>query len=40
MFISDLPNTAARKLGYADDLVLPVQHKNFEVTETILTDDL
>lgn len=40
LYISDLPETTARKFCYADDLALATQHKNLEKTEEILTKDL
>ena len=40
LYIADLPQTTSRKFGYADDLAIAVQHKNFTTAEDILTEDL
>lgn len=40
LYISDIPETSGKKFGYADDLALAVQHKDFKSTENILTEDL
>ena len=40
LYIADMPGTASRKFGYADDWVLATQHKSFEVMEATLSSDL
>lgn len=40
LYISDLPETASRKFGYADDLSLATQNQQMSTTEVTLTADL
>lgn len=40
LYISDLPKTASRKFGYADDWTLAVQHNLMEITQELLKADL
>ena len=40
LYISDLPPTASRKFGYADDWTLAIQHNLMEITQELLNSDL
>lgn len=40
LYISDMPETTTRKFGYADDLAIAVQHREFLATEVTLSADL
>lgn len=40
LYIADMPGTTSKKFGYADDWALATSHKEFEITEQILTNDL
>lgn len=40
LYISDLPDTTARKFCYADDMALAAQHRDFISCENSLNDDL
>lgn len=40
LFISDMPDTTSRKFGCAYNWTLAKSHKDVEITEDILTEDL
>lgn len=40
LYLEDIPDTAARKYGYADDWTLATRDRGIELTESIIMNDL